>query len=31
MIAQLKTIPASAFQAVDESSLELSPNSAQAK
>jgi hypothetical protein len=30
MIAQLKTIPASAFQAVDESSLEVSPDSARA-
>jgi hypothetical protein len=31
MIAQLKTIPGSAFEAVDESSLEVSPGSAKAK
>ncbi len=30
MIAQLKTIPASAFEAIDESSLMVDPNSAQA-
>jgi hypothetical protein len=31
MISQLKTIPASAFQAVDESSLEISPHSGEAR
>ena len=31
MIEQLKTIPANAFQAVDESSLEISPGSARAR
>ena len=30
MIAQLKTIPASAFEAIDESALMVDPNSAQA-
>jgi hypothetical protein len=31
MISQLKTIPASAFQAVDESSLQVAPHSGQAR
>jgi hypothetical protein len=31
LIAQLKTVPASAFQAVDESSLEINPNSGAAR
>ena len=31
MISQLKTIPASAFQAVDESSLEMSPHSGEVR
>ena len=31
LINELKTIPASAFQAVDESSLEISPNSGAAR
>jgi len=31
LIAELKTIPASAFQAVDESSLQISPNSGAAR
>jgi hypothetical protein len=31
LIDELKTIPASAFQAVDESSLEISPNSGAAR
>ncbi len=31
MLDQLKAVPASAFEAVDESSLEISPNSAQAR
>jgi hypothetical protein len=31
MIAQLKTIPASAFQAVDESGLQVAKHSGQAR
>ena len=31
MVQELKTVPASAFEAVDESSLEISPNSGQAR
>ena len=31
MISQLKTIPASAFQAVNESSLEMGPHSGEAR
>ena len=31
MLDQLKQVPASAFEAVDESSLQISPNSGQAR